>query len=152
MTGRLIGIAKAQELREALVEIDRAQITRERGITGDARGIKRGRQITILFREGWEDACRELGQTLPWTTRRANLYVEGFERPRRKGDVIRVGEVVLQVTDETEPCFLMERARSGLKEALIPDWRAGVCCNVVSGGEIAIGDAVTYEQGEIGFG
>jgi MOSC domain-containing protein YiiM len=144
MTGKLIGIARVEELREPLIEMDRAEITVERGIAGDARGIKRGRQVTILFREGWEDACREVGETLPWVTRRANLYVEGFDRPHRSGDSIKIGEVVLEVTDETEPCFLMERARSGLKEALTPNWRAGVCCNVMSGGEIKLGDKVEY--------
>jgi MOSC domain-containing protein YiiM len=144
MTGKLIGIARALELRQPLVETEQAEVTVERGITGDARGIKRGRQVTILFRDGWEDACRQVGEALPWTTRRANLLVEGFERPRRAGDTIRIGEVVLKVTEETEPCFLMERARSGLKLALTPDWRAGVCCNVVSGGAIRIGDKVDY--------
>ncbi len=147
MTGKLIGIARAEELRQPLVETNAAQVTVERGIVGDARGIKRGRQVTILFREGWEDACRDVGEPLPWITRRANLLVEGFERPHRKGDSIRIGEVVLVVTEETEPCFLMERARSGLKAALEPDWRAGVCCNVVSGGAIALGDPVDYVAG-----
>jgi MOSC domain-containing protein YiiM len=144
MTGKLIGIARALEPRQPLVETDHAKVTVERGIIGDARGIKRGRQVTILFRDGWDDACRQVGEALPWITRRANLFVEGFERPRRVGDAIRIGEVVLKVAEETEPCFLMERAHSGLKDALTPDWRAGVCCCVVSGGAIRVGDPVEY--------
>jgi MOSC domain-containing protein YiiM len=38
--------------------------------------------------------------------------------------------------------MLMEQFHTGLKSALTPDWRAGVCCDVISGGKIQIGDAV----------
>ena len=142
MTGRLIGIARAPQKGGALEEIANAEISVERGIAGDARVHFPKRQITILFREGWEAACRDLGATLPWITRRANLYVEGMAVPKRIGDRLRVGVVVLEVTDETEPCHIMERAHAGLKAALTPDWRGGVTCRVVEGGTFAIGDAV----------
>ena len=79
---------------------------------------------------------------LPWITRRANLYVEGVERPRAIGAQITIGDVVLEVTQETDPCQLMERAQAGLYQALKPDWRGGVCCRVVQGGEIGIGERV----------
>ena len=143
MTGRLIGIARARELRAPLEEMDCASVSVEAGIEGDARGRKLQRQITVLFREGWDDACRELGMTLPWTTRRANLFVEGFERPRATGGRITIGDVELEVMLETDPCMLMERAKAGLKDALTPDWRGGVCCTVVRGGTLRVGDAVT---------
>jgi len=142
MSGRLIGIARARELRAPLDEMDEASVSERSGIDGDARGIKQGRQVTILFREGWEDACRELDAALPWVTRRANLYVEGLERPRMAGGRIEIGNVVLAVAEETRPCELMERAHRGLRHALIPDWRGGVCCDVVRGGMLRVGDAV----------
>jgi len=144
MSGRLIGIARAREMRAPLEELDTASIAERHGIEGDARGIKADRQITVLFREGWEDACRDIGASLPWTTRRANLYVEGLDRPRTAGGRIVIGEVVLAVAQETKPCDLMERARAGLRRALEPDWRGGVCCNVLQGGTIRKGDAVIY--------
>ena len=142
MSGRLIGIARAPVLRAPLEETDRAHLSVERGIEGDARGHKPRRQVTVLFREGWEEACSALGVSLPWVARRANLYVEGIERPRAVGGQIRIGDVILEVTQETQPCELMNRAYAGLKRALQPDWRAGVCCNVIKGGEIAIANPV----------
>jgi MOSC domain-containing protein YiiM len=142
MQGRLAGIARVRELRAPLEESDNADVSIARGIEGDARGMKPGRQVTVLFREGWEDACDDVGAALPWITRRANLYVEGIERPRETGGRIRIGDVVLAVAEETRPCELMERAHTGLRRALTPDWRGGVCCNVVSGGAIRVGDAV----------
>ncbi len=145
MAGRLIGIARASERMAPLEELQQTTVSVEAGVDGDARGRSQGRQVTILFREGWEDACREARANLHWTARRANLYVEGFERPRAIGGRLRVGDVVLEVTEETAPCALMERTQAGLRDAMRPDWRGGVCCDVVSGGGIAVGDHVDLE-------
>jgi MOSC domain-containing protein YiiM len=144
MKGNLVGIARVHELGAALEELPSASISLERGIEGDARGAKYGRQVTVLFREGWEDACRDIGAELPWITRRANLYVANLDRPREAGGFLRFGDVKLQVTMETRPCDLMERSYAGLRAALRPDWRGGVCCVVRSGGEIKLGDSVEY--------
>ncbi len=115
------------------------------GIAGDARGVRAGRQVTVVFREGWEAACRDLGVELPWTTRRANLLVEGVPVVPRKGRRLVIGAAVLEVTQETQPCQIMEAAHRGLRAALTPDWRGGVCCRVVQGGAIRIGDRVDVE-------
>jgi MOSC domain-containing protein YiiM len=142
MSGKLVGIARAAQKRAQMEETQAAAVSVEAGIAGDLRGRKPGRQVTVLFREGWDDACRELGVSLPWTTRRANLYVEGIDRPRNIGGRISIGGVTLEVIQETKPCMLMEQFHTGLKAALTPVWRAGVCCNVVSGGDIQVGDVV----------
>jgi MOSC domain-containing protein YiiM len=144
--GKLIGIARTAERLGPMEEIARASVSVPAGIAGDARGQKRGRQVSVLFRDGWEDACRALDLTLPWITRRANLFVEGVVRPQAVGGQITIGDVVLEVMLETDPCQLMERAQAGLYEALKPQWRGGVCCRVVQGGEIAVGDAVSISE------
>jgi MOSC domain-containing protein YiiM len=143
MTGKLIGIARCAELRAPLREVQASTISVEAGVDGDARGRKPDRQVTVLFRESWDDACRELGVALPWTTRRANLLIEGVSPPQRAGGKIRIGDVTLAITLETDPCYLMEKAHAGLKAALTPAWRGGVCCNVISGGSVRVGDAVS---------
>ena len=145
MIGRLIGIARAAEKMGPLEELEEATITVATGLEGDRRGAKPDRQISILFRDGWEDACRDAGAELPWLTRRANLYVEGLDRPRVAGGRIVIGQVVLEVTEETRPCALMEAAFAGLRAAMRPDWRGGVLCRVIEGGEIALGDGVSAE-------
>ena len=145
MSGNLVGIARAPELGAPLEELAGVSISLEAGLDGDARGSKHLRQVTVLFREGWEDACRDLGDDLPWVTRRANLYVANLDRPREAGGVLCIGNVELEVTKETAPCHLMERARQGLRLALTPDWRGGVCCRVLRGGTIKVGDSVAYE-------
>jgi MOSC domain-containing protein YiiM len=142
--GRLIGIAKAGEKLAPLEEMASAPVTVKRGIEGDVRGQNTDRQITILFREGWEAALARAGAKLPWVARRANLYVEGVDVPR-EGARLAIGDAVLEVTKETRPCHLMDEAHQGLRVALQPDWRGGVCCNVISGGTIRVGDAVTVK-------
>ena len=139
--GLLLGIARAPAKRAALIEMQEAEIGASEGIQGDARGRNSGRQVTVLFREGWESACGELGAVLPWVTRRANLLVEGIAPPRAGGQ-LRIGDLVLEVTQETKPCHLMEAAQPGLKRALTPEWRGGVCCRVLKGGKIRVGDRV----------
>ena len=139
---KLIGMARTPARLAPMEEIASVLVTPEAGIAGDARDVKRRRQVSILFREDWEAACRDvpLAQILPWITRRANLLVEGLANPRAAGAQIRIGEVVLEVVCETEPCDIMEKAQAGLKAALMPDWRGGVCCKVVKGGTLSLGD------------
>ena len=142
--GHLLAIARAPVKRGAMVPVSEANVGIPDGIAGDARGGRAGRQVTVVFREGWEAACSDLGVELPWITRRANLLVEGVPVPH-EGRRIHIGAAVLEVTQETQPCQVMEAAHRGLREALKPDWRGGVCCRVVKGGTIRIGDRVNVE-------
>ena len=143
MSGRLIGIARKAEVGAEPEIISQARVSGEAGVEGDFRGRTENlRKVTVIAREDWDAACRELGRELPWTTRRANLLVEGIDLPQRIGARFAVGSLVLEVIEETAPCSRMERAAAGLRAALKPDWRGGVCCNVVEPGDIAIGAPV----------
>jgi MOSC domain-containing protein YiiM len=143
MTGRLIGIARKSEIAAEPEVMPRAHVSAEAGVEGDFRGrTEKQRKVTVIAREAWEAACKELGRDLPWTTRRANLCVEGVALPRRIGARISIGGTVLEVVEETDPCSRMEKAAKGLRAALTPDWRGGVCCSVIKPGDIEIGAPV----------
>lgn len=143
MTGRLIGIARREVKRAPMETLERALVGVDFGVEGDQKGRKSDkRRITVLAREDWEAALAELapeGRTLPWTTRRANFFVEGIRLPRAVGGAIQIGPVVLEITGETNPCHLMEEAFPGLLSAMTPDWRGGVTCRVLEGGLVALG-------------
>ncbi len=141
--GKLVGIARATRVRTDMEELDTVSVTAEAGLEDDRRGRVEGRQVTVFAREAWSSACTDLGVSLPWTTRRANLLVEGVELPRSVGDEFAIGTVRLKVMEETAPCSMMEKAHVGLRETLSPDWRGGVSCNVIEGGMLNIGDCVT---------
>ena len=146
--GRLIGIARRPRSRAPMEEIAFVDVATGGGLDGDHKGLKFPRRgVTILAREDWEAAIAGLADLagpvpLPWTTRRANLLVEGVVLPQAKGAILRVGPLLLEVTAETYPCSRMEAAHRGLLRALGPDWRGGVTCKVVEGGRIEAGDRV----------
>ena len=127
-------------------EIASVEITVERGLEDDHKGAKFAkRQITIMSLEAWQTAISELGADalkLPWTTRRANLLVEGVRLPRARGGIVRIGAAEFEVWYPTQPCQRMEKAYPGLLKALHPDWRGGIACAVRSGGFLRLGDDV----------
>jgi MOSC domain-containing protein YiiM len=146
--GRLIGIAVRSGHRAPMQTLERACVAVGGGVEGDYKGAKHPRRgVTVLAREAWEAALAALpfepdAAPLAWTARRANLLVEGIALPRAIGGIVRVGPVMLEVTYPTTPCRRMDEARPGLLRALYPDWRGGITCRVLEGGDIMLGNGV----------
>jgi MOSC domain-containing protein YiiM len=155
--GRLGGIARHDRSYGPIETVDRVAVTIAEGVHGDIRGAMaatkrtRKRQVSLIEVESWEAALDDLGvpsgDRLPWHARRANLLIEGLRLPREAGKVIAIGKTLrIETTVETEPCERMNALLPGLKAALMPDWRGGVCGRVLTDGEIAVGDEVRIEQ------
>lgn len=145
--GVVAGIARHARPRGEMQVIDRVRITVESGLDGDFRGaVKPGgrgrRQVSLIERGDWEAAMADLGVDHHWSARRANLLVDGLDLPQQDGARLRIGEVVLEITQECDPCSRMEEIEPGLKAALTPDWRGGALAKVIAGGEIAVGDTI----------
>ncbi len=151
MTGVLLGIARHARSRAPIELVEQVEVTVEGGIHGDFRGAMRGkpykRQVTLIERCDWAAAMAEVGHTIGWQERRANLLVDGFDLPQTAGVRVRIGaEVVLEITRECDPCERMEALAEGLRAAMTPDWRGGACAMVISGGRIAVGDEIRMEE------
>ncbi|MEH3120817.1 MAG: MOSC domain-containing protein [Sphingomonas phyllosphaerae] len=151
MAGVLLGIARHARSRAPMELVDHVEVTVEGGIHGDFRGAMRGkpykRQVTLIERGDWTAAMNEVGHTIGWEERRANLLVDGFDLPQTAGVRVRIGaEVVLEITRECDPCERMEALAEGLRAAMTPDWRGGACAMVISGGRIAVGDEIRMEE------
>ena len=149
--GVLAGIARHARPKAVMEIVDHVAVTLAGGIAGDFRGGMKGkpyrRQVTLIERGDWEAALAEVGHSIGWEERRANLLVDGLDLPQVAGVRLRIGaDVVLEVTRETDPCERMEALAPGLKAALLPDWRGGVCTKVVAEGVIAVGDVIRIEQ------
>lgn len=136
---RLLGIAVKPRRKGEISLHDEAMLNIHSGIIGDWRGKPGKRQITLMSLVDWRSACKALGVELPWQTRRANLLVDTLPLRQSTGSRIMLGEALLEVTGETDPCERMEEACPGLFEALKPDWRGGVTCRVIAGGVIRVG-------------
>ena len=151
--GQLGGIARHKLPRGPIENLESALVTPDTGLDGDFRGLvpagKRGnRQITLIEAESWAAAIDELGAAseLTWSDRRANLLVFGIRLPRQSGKIIMIGNSLrIEVRSECDPCSRMDALCPGLRAALKPDWRGGVCGRVLSEGTIAIGDEVRIE-------
>ena len=140
-SGRIIGIAWRPKAKAAMQTGQQAMITRFAGLLDDAKGKPGKRQLTLLSQAQWQAACDELQVQLPWTVRRANLLVEGLQfGPHMLGQQIKIGQLLLLITGETDPCIKMDRQQPGLRQALTPDWRGGVCCQVLADGKVHLGD------------
>lgn len=143
-SGRLLGIAGRAKPSADMQTVAASRIEAS-GLAGESRpGTKR--QITVLAAEDWAEACAVVGEDLPWITRRANLLVEGMALAETVGRRLRVGEALLEVTAETDPCERMEQFCRGLRAALEPGWRGGASCRVVETGAIRVGDPVAFED------
>ena len=140
---QLLDIAYRSQSRGPMQTKTATRVSKRAGVEDDFRGKPGKRQVTVLSFEQWRIACDELGTTLPWTFRRANLLVDGviFE-PSMVGKQIKIGQLILSITQETDPCPRMDAQHQGLTDALMPDWRGGVCCQVIADGQIKIKDKV----------
>src|SRR3569623_2054963 len=151
MSGTLAGIARHARPKGPREVLGHTRVTVEAGIAGDFRGAvtpggKGRRQITLMERRDWDAAMAELERDIPWQERRVNLLVEGIDLPQQPGVLLRIGDVVVKITGECDPCSRMETIAAGLKAALTPDWRGGALAQVISGGDIAVGDEIRIEQ------
>lgn len=139
----VIDIAFRTTSKAPMQTSDQANVSLDKGIEGDFRGAVANRQVTVLSSAAWQQVCNEMGVELPWTTRRANLLVDGLTFSSADiGKTLRIGDTELEITRETDPCSRMDDQHQGLKSALMPDWRGGVCCIVIKAGSIKIGDSV----------
>jgi MOSC domain-containing protein YiiM len=147
--GRIAGIARHQFPKAPMETIERARVTLEGGIVGDFRGAMKGkpykRQVTLMEAGDWDAAMAAVGHSIGWEQRRVNLLVTGLDLPQTPGVRLRIGAVVLEVGCECDPCSRMEALAEGLKAALTPDWRGGICTKVIAPGEIAVGDEIRIE-------
>ncbi|MFT5779388.1 MAG: MOSC domain-containing protein YiiM [Crocinitomicaceae bacterium] len=143
--GKVIGIAAHNEYKGPMVVYASAKVSFDQGIADDIRGAKQNnRQVTILRKEDWSTVCAEIGSKLHWTTRRANILVEGIDLENSTGKLLKIGRFHLEITGELWPCERMDAEMLGLTQALTPNWRGGVTCRLLSEGVVNEGDEVSF--------
>lgn len=138
---KIEALARRPAQKAAMEVVESLTLTPEDGVVEDY-GKSRRRQVTLLSKEAWEDAERELDHTLPWHTRRANILVSGLTFDRAKDYEIRLGDCRVRVHGETVPCQQMDDAHDGLRKALEPSLRGGVYGEILVGGTVRAGDVV----------
>ncbi len=137
--GKVLSIAVRPDKRATPTEIPVANAVADGGIDGD-HTVAPTRGITFISAKQWTDTMGELGADLPWHTRRANVLIDAPSLGHLIGKTIRVGNVEVEILDETRPCQLMDQLHNGLRAALKPDCRGGVLGRVRKSGSFRVGD------------
>jgi len=139
--GKVVGIYLRPSARTPVRRVDSTEALVDQGLEGDHAGAG-PRQVTLIEREKWEEACDELSRELDSGIRRANIVVEGVALQSAIGKQLQLGEALLEIVGELRPCKLMDDSAPGLQEALSPDCRGGVYGRVVQGGPGKVGASV----------
>jgi MOSC domain-containing protein YiiM len=125
-------------------EVGETEIVLGKGLKGCAHGRPGSkRQVLLMDVETLEAMDLKPGLVKENVTTRG-LDVKSLHRGQR----VRVGEALLEVTLPCEPCGRMDDIRPGLQAEL--RGRRGMLCRVVKGGVVRRGDPI--EVGELAAG
>ena len=147
--GRVEGIFITPTNGTALRSVDSITARAGKGPEGDRNYVPDGsppkefdRQITLIEAEAIEGARREYDVHLDPTESRRNILTRGVALNHLVGREFQVGAVRLRGTMLCEPCGHLEKlTRPGVRKSLVH--RGGLCAQILSDGEIRVGDSVT---------
>jgi MOSC domain-containing protein YiiM len=101
--------------------------------------------VSVQSLEGLREGGLALGFPIDPALTRRNLTLSHGEVPRNPGELLRIGEVLLEVVRVAAPCRLLDDwIGPGAQVALRR--RAGSVCRVIEGGTVGVGDAVALGE------
>lgn len=144
-TGKIEWIGLRPERGADLVRVDRTLAVKGKGLEGDhyAGGPEGKRQVTLIQSEHLRMVGEILGsgEIDPGLARR-NIVVSGINLLALHERHFKIGEAELYCTGYCHPCSRME-ANLGEGGYNAMRGHGGITCQIVKGGEIALGDRVT---------
>ncbi len=150
MKGRVQAIAIAPKTGAELRSLTSVRAVKGRGLKGDRkfrpeRGGDARRNITLIERAAYEHLA-SIGIELADEELRRNLIVDDIELNPLVGKRFRVGEVECLGTELCDPCrYIEKRTTDGVLKGLV--LRGGLCAEILSDGEIKVGDEVEAIDG-----
>ena len=143
--GRVDWIGLRPARGQAMQEVAEVQAIVGRGLTGDRYSLANGsgkRGVTLIQAEHLPVIAALSGHaSVAASLLRRNLVVSGLPLIALKERRFRIGEVVLEGTDDCDPCSNMEKALGpGGFNAMRS--HGGLCARIIEGGVIRLGDAV----------
>ncbi len=139
-----IGLRSAR--RAPMQVVHEAVAIAGRGLEGDHRSAKTpgsGRQLTLISREFIAQTAHFLARSdIDPCLLRRNLVVAGINLHALRHQRFTIGEALFEAGALCHPCSRMETAlgRGGVAAML---GHGGLCCHILKGGRIAVGDRVT---------
>ena len=145
--GRVEALFVGPRAEELPAAVARAEAVAGRGLRGDryfaaGREQGKGRNLTLIAAEALEAFEAETGIPLSAAESRRNVLVRGIDVNALVGKRFRIGGVECEGVQLCEPCATLQSlTRPGVLEGLVH--RAGLNADLLSSGEIAVGDPVT---------
>ena len=148
--GHVEGIYVAPEPEAPTAPVERVRVVAGRGPEGDRKFRHEGeppaepgtgRDLTLIEAEAIEALAGDAGIELGYGEARRNVVTRGVDLNGLVGKPFRVGELRCVGVEPCDPCRHLERiTKPGVLKGLAG--RGGLRADVVSGGEIAVGDPV----------
>jgi MOSC domain-containing protein YiiM len=127
--------------REEMIPVETINVIQQKGIEGDASFGRSNRQILIISHE----VVKAYG-LMPGDLREnitvSQLDVSAISTETR----LSIGEVVLEVTGDCNPCARLEELRVGLMDEI--HGNRGILARVLEPGEINVGQTISQENTE----
>ncbi len=151
MTGTVTDIHTTPSAGAAPTHVDQVNAVAGRGLEGDRYYAHlgtysdtpgSGREVTLIAAEEIEALARDTGIQLEPGQSRRNITTRGVALNDLVDREFIVGEVTLRGTRLCEPCDYLQKTmgKPGALKGLVH--RAGLRCDIVSGGTIRVGDEV----------
>jgi MOSC domain-containing protein YiiM len=138
-----IGLRPARDV--PMREVASVEALTGRGLVGDRYAGGSGKRgVTLIQSEHLPVIAALSGHDrVAAATLRRNLLVEGIPVAALKGHRFRIGEVLLEGTDDCDPCSRMEAALGpGAYNAM--RGMGGLCARIIEGGHLRVGDRIEW--------
>ena len=141
--GRIEWIGLRPQRDVPMREVAQADAVAGKGLVGDRYASGSGKRgVTLIQAEHLPVIAALSGHpAIPNATFRRNLVVSGLPLVALKGRRFRIGEVLLEGTDDCAPCSRMEAAL-GLGGYNAMRGHGGLCARILEGGRFSIGDVL----------
>lgn len=144
MPGRVEAIYIAPRKGELAQPVVRVRAAAGRGLEGNryfADDLNPGQALTLIAQEALDEGRALSGVPLDAQESGRNVLTSGIDLNALVGVRFRVGDVECLGVELCEPCTTLERkSRPGVIKAYVH--RAGLNADILSDGEISIGDSV----------
>lgn len=142
--GQLVWIGLRPARKAPMLKPASALLVAQQGIEGDRYRTQRDgpRQVTLIAEEDIAAIASFMRRTeVPPDLLRRNLVTRGINLIALKGQRVRLGATILEVTGDCAPCSQME-ANLGPGGYNAVRGRGGLTARIITGGEVQIGDVI----------
>lgn len=133
---RIVALFRPGGKGESMLPLTDTQVLADFGFAGDRKGRAGSlRQVLLLDEETITEFGFKPGEL------DENITTRGLPMHKlRRGQQVRIGEVLLEITIECPACYKLEALRPGLEEEMRR--RRGMMTRVLQGGRLQVGDQI----------